>query len=405
MDTLKQQILDFVDHDYDYLVSLRREFHRHPEIGCEEHWTAARIEAELDALSLPHHRLGGTGVVAYLDGEGEGPRAMTPVGQPRCMALRADIDALPLQEKRETPYKSEIPGMMHACGHDVHITSLIGAARCLAALKKQFTGRIILVFQPGEENGYGGKLMVDEGAVEGANCSFGFHVAPELLCGTLGLVPGPNNAAVDWFRIYIQGTGAHVAYPHQGADALYMAAQIVVNAQALVTRMHDPVEGLLIGFGKLEAGVAYNVVADSAYLEGTIRSLNPETREKTVARLNKLVEDTAALYGGSARVEWEETATMLINQPEAVAQARQVAASLFGPECLVDRKPALIGDDMSEFINAAGGCYAFIGTQNPARPETAHPLHHICLDVDEEVFKTSVPLMAGYALTYMRGEV
>ena len=247
--------------------------------------------------------------------------------------------------------------------------------------------------------------MVDEGAVKGATTSFGFHIAPELDCGTLAIMPGGNNASVDWFKIAIKGVGAHVAYPHQGADALYMAAQIVVAAQALVTRMSDPVDALLIGFGSLKAGVAYNIVADEALLEGTIRSLDPERRRITVAKLEELVRNTAQLYGGSATIEWDVNAKMLINEKESVLRARQVAASLFGPEKLVERKPALIGDDMSEFIDEVGGCYAFIGTRNPERPETAHPLHHVCLDVDEDVFKVSVPIMAGYALAYMRGEV
>lgn len=405
MEALKQDILDFVNHDYDDLVSLRRDFHRHPEIGGEEHWTAARIEQELEQLGLPYRRVGGTGVVAWLEGAGKEPPALTEAGKPRSMALRADIDALPLQEQNPSPYQSEIPGFMHACGHDVHTTSLIGAARVLCAFRERFAGRVIFVFQPGEENGYGGKVMVDEEAVDGATSSFGFHIAPELKRGTLALVPGPNNASVDWFRIRIHGTGAHVAYPHQGADALYMAAQVVVAAQALVTRLSDPTDSLLIGFGKLEAGVAYNVVAGEAILEGTIRSLDPERRRSTVAKLEELVQNIAKLYGGSAEIEWDVNAKMLINEADAVRRARRTAVSLFGEEVLAERKPALIGDDMSEFIEAVGGCYAFIGTQNPKRPETALPLHHVCLDVDEEVFKISVPLLAAHTLAYMRGEV
>lgn len=405
MKPLEKEILNFVEQDFDYLRALRRDLHRHPEIGGEEHWTAARIEEELDKLGLSHHRLGGTGVVSRIDGRGKGALALTRSGKPRSMVLRADIDALPLQEQNPSAYQSERPGFMHACGHDVHTASLIGAARVLCALGDHFAGRVILVFQPGEENGYGGKVMVDEGAVEGATNSFGFHIAPELKVGTLAVVPGPNNASVDWFRIRIHGTGAHVAYPHQGADALYMAAQIVVAAQALVTRLSDPTDSLLIGFGKLEAGAAYNIVAGDALLEGTIRSLDPERRRITVAKLEELVQNTAKLYGGSAEIEWDVNAKMLINEAEAVHQARRTAVSLFGEAVLADRKPALIGDDMSEFIEAVGGCYAFIGTQNPKRPETSHPLHHVCLDVDEEVLKISVPLLTAYTLGYMRGEL
>lgn len=405
MKGLERKIIEFVEKDYEYLVDLRRDFHRHPEIGGEEHWTAARIEEELDKLNMSHQRLAGTGVVAYVDGAGQEETPLAANDAPRSMLLRADIDGLPLTEQHESAYQSEIPGRMHACGHDVHTTSLLGTARALMAFRDSFSGRIILVFQPGEENGYGGKEMVDEGAADGATTSFGFHIAPEISRGCLAICEGANNASVDWFRISIEGTGAHVAYPHQGADALYMAAQIIVNAQSLVTRLHDPAEGLLLGFGRIESGVAYNVVADQALIEGTIRALDPETRRRTMERLENLVHHTASLYGGKARIEWQVNARMLINEKAAVKRAKQVATSLFGAEQLRDRKPAMIGDDMSEFIEAAGGCYAFIGTGDPARQETLHPLHHVCLDVDEKVFKISVPLMTAYALEYMRGEV
>ena len=405
MNKLERQIMELTDRDLDVLVSLRREFHRHPEIGREEHWTAARIEEELDKLGLPHHRCAETGVVAFADGTAESPVPLTEDGRPRCMALRADIDALPLTERRESPYKSEIPGWMHACGHDVHLTSLLGAARVLRACRDLYAGRILLVFQPSEENGFGGRRMVEEGAVAGATRCFGFHIAPELKCGTLALMEGANNASVDWFRMTIKGEGTHAAYPHQGADALYIAAQVVVAAQALVTRMNDPAQPLLLGFGRLEAGTTYNVVADRAVLEGTIRALDPEVRKNIIRRLEQLLQDTAALYGGTASAEWDVNGEMLINTAEAVREARKTAVSLFGEDRLVFRKPALIGDDMSDYINAVSGCYAFIGTQDPGRPDTAHPLHHACLDVDEDVFKVSVPMTAAYALEYMRGEI
>ena len=405
MDGMKQKIVSYLEEDYDYLRELRRDFHRFPEIGEKEYKTAARIKAELDKLGLPFHSVAGTGVVAYLDGRREEAVPLDSAGRPRCLALRADIDALPLTEGRESPYKSQNPGCMHACGHDVHMTSLIGTARILNRLRDSFSGRIILVFQPGEENGYGGKTMVEAGAVAGATRCFGFHIAPELMRGTMAVVPGSNNASVDWFRIRIRGTGSHVAYPHQGADALYMASQIVVAAQSLVTRMCNPTEGLLLSFGRAEAGTAYNVVADQATLEGTIRALNPVYRSLLIEKLTELVHHTAALYGGSAEMEWAENGAMLINTPEAVKEVRLVAKALLGEDKLVERKPALIGDDMSEFINAVSGCYAFIGTQNPERPETAYPLHHVLMDVDEEVFKVSVPVTAAYALAYMRGEI
>ena len=168
MNRLQQQICGHVEKDFETLVALRRTFHRHPETGQEEFWTAARIEEELDKLGLPHHRCAGTGIVAYVDGTGEGPAVCGEDGRPRCMALRADIDALPVTEQHESAYKSGIPGRMHACGHDVHLTSLLGTARTLCAFRDRFSGRIILLFQPDEEHGFGAARMVAEGAVRGA---------------------------------------------------------------------------------------------------------------------------------------------------------------------------------------------------------------------------------------------
>ena len=405
MNDLERQISDFVEKDFDALVSLRRDFHRHPEVGQQEYRTAARIEEELDKLGLPHYRCAGTGVVAFVDGTAEGPAILNGAGKPRCMALRADIDALPLEEQHDSAYKSETPGRMHACGHDVHLTSLLGTARVLCAFRDRFAGRVILLFQPDEEHGYGALQMVEAGAVKDATRCFGFHIAPEFTVGTLAVPDGACNASVDRFAMTIRGETTHIAYPHQGADALYMAAQVVVAAQSLVTRMSDPVTPLLIGFGRLEAGTAYNIGAGTAVLEGTIRTLDEALRQKTILRLEQLLQSTVALYGGTASVEWREFTKVQRNDADAVRQARQVAASLFGEDCLAYRRPAMIGEDMSEFIDAVGGCFAFIGTQDPERPETAHPLHHSCLDVDENVFKVSVPMTAAYALAYMRREV
>ena len=405
MNELEKQICAFVEKDFDTLVALRREFHRHPEVGQNEYWTQTRIEEELDKLGLEHCRCAGTGIVAYVDGTGERPAVCSEAGKPRCMALRADIDALPQTEQHESAYKSEIPGRMHACGHDVHMTSLIGTARTLCAFRDRFSGRVILLFQPDEEHGFGAARMVAEGAVRSATRCFGFHIAPEFKVGTLAVPEGACNASVDRLVITVRGKATHIAYPHQGADALYMAAQIVVAAQSLVTRMSDPVTPLLIGFGKLEAGTAYNIGAETAVLEGTVRALDEDLRQQTIARLEQLVQSTVSLYGGTATVEWGDFTKVQSNTPEAVREARQVAASLFGEDCLAFRKPAMIGEDVAEFIDAVGGCFAFIGTQDPKRPETAHPLHHSCLDVDENVFKVSVPMTAAYALAYMRGEV
>lgn len=212
----------------DYLVSIRREFHQHPELSMQEFRTAQRIEEELDRLGIPHTRVGETGVLGTLRGEKEGGRAVV---------LRADIDALPIEETHECAYRSQNPGVMHACGHDAHAACLLGGAKILAEHRDAFGGEVRLVFQPAEEIGQGAKPFIAAGVLDGAERVFGLHTAHDLRSGTVGLKPGLNNAAVDHFRIEVHGKSTHVSTPHLGTDALYIASQIVVAVQGLVTRM------------------------------------------------------------------------------------------------------------------------------------------------------------------------
>ena len=300
MTDLQKVLYEQVLADHDYVVTLRRDFHRHPELGKEEFETAAAIERELDRIGVSHRRVAGTGVCAEILGTAPAK------GEPRCIALRADIDALPVQQENEVPYKSLCPGKMHACGHDGHNASLIGAARILQANRDRFSGKVILTWQPGEEIGYGARILIDEGDIDEAGRSFGVHIAPNVPVGAMVLMPGPNNASVDWFRIRVHGLSAHVSTPELGVDAAYIASQIVVAAQALITRRTSPMDNVLIGIGKIRAGTAYNVIAQEAELEGTIRVFTPELRRLTRARLEALAKQTAELFGGTVELEWND---------------------------------------------------------------------------------------------------
>ena len=246
----------------DKLIALRREFHRAPELGLHEYHTAARIERELDRCGIPHERVGETAVAGHLTGNGNGSGLVV---------LRADIDALPIQETNDVPYRSQTPGMMHACGHDAHTTCLLGAAKVLSAHRADFGGEVRFLFQPAEEIGQGARPLIAAGMLDGAQRVFGLHTASDLPAGTVGVKPGANNAGVDHFIIRIHGKSAHVSTPQLGVDALYIASELVVALQSIVTRMTSPVEPVLIGVGKLNAGTAYNAVAETAVLEGTTR--------------------------------------------------------------------------------------------------------------------------------------
>ena len=400
MTETQQFLYNEVLRDHEYIVNLRRWFHRHPELAKEEFETQKAIEQELDKLGLAHRRIAGTGVYAEIEG------TAPDKGEKRCIVLRADIDALPITQENAPEYRSLNEGRMHACGHDGHNASLIGAARVLSRNRDRFSGKIIFTWQPGEEIGYGARPIVDSGAIDEAGRSFGVHVASNVPVGSVVLMPGPNNASVDWFRIRVHGLGAHVSTPELGVDAAYIASQIVVGAQALVTRRTSPMDNVLIGIGKISAGTAYNVVAQEAELEGTIRVMTPELRKATKARLEALAKQTAALYGGTAEVEWADFTSPLINDVQAAAEAQQTAAALFGKEHVItSRLPSLGGDDFAEYILRVPGVYAYIGSANPANPDTCVAQHNSHFDIDEDALTVAAALYTCYAADYLNGKV
>ena len=372
------------------LIALRRELHQHPELGLQEHRTARRIEEELDKLGITHERVGETGVLATLRGEKAGG----------VTALRADIDALPIQETNNLPYASQTPGVMHACGHDAHTACLLTAAKLLAAHRAELRGEVRLLFQQAEEIGQGARQFVRAGALQGTERVFGLHTAYDLPAGSVGLKPGLNNASVDHFTVTILCRGAHVSTPELGVDALYIAAQTVVAAQALVTRCSSPVEPVILGIGKLNAGTTYNSVAEQAVFEGTTRTVSQESRRRMQELLDAAAQNTAAIYGGTAEIVWEDFASPLLNTPEVCTEAAALVTAL-GGQVITDRKLSLSGDDFAEFLLEVPGAYAYLGTGNPAKPGTLVPNHNGNFDIDEDVLPLGAALYAAYAARNM----
>ena len=389
-------IREEIERDRDYLVSLRRYFHQHPETACEEFLTADRIEAELKAIGLKPKRVAETGVYAEIKGTAKGPD--------KTIVLRADIDALPVTEKHDCSYKSLVEGKMHACGHDAHTTGLIGAARYMAKHTDQFTGTVRLTFQAGEEIGYGARIFIDNGYLDGADRSFGVHAASNIPVGKVSLTPGPNNASVDWFRITVTGKGAHIASPQAGIDALYVASQIVIAAQAIVTKINSPTDNLLLGIGKLTAGRAYNVIADEAKIEGTIRAASLNSRTLTKKKLEEVAIGIAQPFGASVSFEWKDNTSPLINDKEATKEAQIVGERLFGKENIITDRPfSLGGDDFAEYIIKVPGVYAYVGTANSERPETLVAHHDCMFDIDEDSLTIMACLYAAYSIDFLNG--
>lgn len=388
-------LLQEAEREFLYAQELRREFHQHPEIAREEYRTAKRIEAELRSFGLITRRVAETGVYAEIKGKGTGEKTIL---------LRADIDALPVNEEHQCPYQSKNPGKMHACGHDAHTAALLTAAKILSRHRDDFGGTVRLVFQPGEEIGYGARVFVGEGCAEGADRCFGVHTTSDVPVGKVVIMPGPNNAGVDWFRISVNGKSAHVSTPEQGVDALFIASCIVTGAQAITTRRFNPMEPIIIGIGTLQAGSAYNVVAEKAVMEGTIRTMTRNTREAVKAELEQLAKGTAQLYGGSAEIHWEDFTSPLVNDAVASAEAARTAKEIFGEKNVItSRTPSLGGDDFAEFILKVPGVYAYIGTANESLPETLVSHHNGYFDIDEQAILVAAKLYTAYAVDFLQG--
>lgn len=385
-----------VQQTQEYIIRYRRYFHQHPELSLQEYHTAETLEKELERLGIAHKRIGETGVLGIIHGQR---------GNGRVVALRADMDALPIQETGKSVYCSQRENVMHACGHDAHTACLLGAAKILQESRKGFAGEVRLIFQPAEEIGKGAFPFIEQGALEGVSRVMGLHIAPGLPCGTVGITPGLNNAAVDHFKILVHGKSAHVSAPQLGVDALYTASQIVVALQALVTRRTSPTEPVIIGIGKLSSGTSYNIVAEEAELEGTTRTVSLEMRAQIKEQINTAVRNIADAYGAQADVIWTDIASPVINDEGVCAELAGVVGSVYGGRCpVVRRELSLGGDNFAEFLLQVPGAYLSLGTGNPEKPQTLHSLHHNALDIEENALVIGTGLYVQAAFWWLSAE-
>lgn len=387
---------DYVVKNREYITEMRRYFHAHPEVSLKEYNTCKKIEEELDKMGIPHRRVGETGVYGWIDGKGNS-------GKDKVMVLRADIDALAMEDLKEVSYCSKEEGVCHACGHDAHIATLLGAAKILKEKEQDFGGQVRLFFQQAEEIGQGARIFVKEGLMEGATRVFGAHVSSKLDSGTVSLTAGPQNASCDYFKIKVTGKGAHVSTPQLGIDAVYVASQIVVALQSIVARNTDPLETVVVGVGVLRAGTQYNIVAEHAEIEGTTRSFSKAVREFTNERVKTIAKQTAALYGAEAEVEFQGFANPLINDEEAVEEVTEVAKQVMEEKNIISNFEKMLGaDDFADFLQETKGMYAFVGTRNKEKPNTASAHHHGLFDIDEEGLLLSCNLYVDYALQILK---
>lgn len=378
-----------VEQEREYIIALRRWFHSHPELSLKEYRTAEKIEEELDILGIPHKRVGETGVLAVLC-------HIVNEATAKKIVLRADMDALPITEKSHTNYKSKNPGVMHACGHDAHVASLLGAARILKAEEENLNGTVVFIFQQAEEIGGGAKQFIQTGCLKDADRILGIHMQPGLPTGTVSVKSGECSASVDYFKITVHGKSAHVSTPHLGVDAIYIASQIVVSIQSVIARGLNPLEVGIIGIGTLEAGNSYNIVANEAVLEGTIRAFNEETRAFLNQRVQEIAKSTAELYGASVEIVFKDYTSPLVNDEEAAAEVERLGVELLGRKQVLTNQPrTMLGDDFAEYLKEVKGLFLFVGSAGGV--DTSYPLHHEQFDLDETAILIATEFYVGYA--------
>jgi amidohydrolase len=381
------------------LVAWRRHLHAHPELSFQERETAAYVAKTLRGFGVEvQEGVADTGVVGIIDGALPLPEGATR--DACCTALRADMDALPIVEANEVPYRSQNEGVMHACGHDVHTASLLGAAHILQGMRDRFAGTVKLIFQPGEERFPGGaSLMIRDGVLENPAPSsvLGQHVHPPLEAGCVGFRPGPYMASADELYFRVIGQGGHAAHPHLLVDPVLMSSHLILQLQRVVARLKRPDQPAVLSIGRVIAEGATNVVPNLVTMDGTFRSFDPELRKKAHEAIRAACRGTAESFGGHIEVDIKVGYPSLYNNEALTARLRAWAGEYLGPDKVVDLEISMGAEDFAYYSQAGEACFWRLGTGNAERGITS-PIHTPTFDIDESALKTGAGLMAWFAL-------
>ena len=383
------------------LVLWRRDFHRFPELGFKEKRTSSAIAEKLTAWGIPHQTgIAETGIVATIVGTKQGnnqtlvKEIKKTKGLGKVFAIRADMDALPIQEENIVSYKSQIDGLMHACGHDGHTAIALGTAKYLWEHRDRFFGTVKVIFQPAEEGPGGAKPMIAAGVLENpqVDAMIGLHLWNNLPLGTVGVRAGALMAATEYFHCKIIGRGGHGALPQQTIDSILVAAQVVNTIHTIVSRNISPLESAVISIGEFHAGTATNIIADSAQISGTVRFFNPEVGIKLALRLEEAIAGVCAAHGATYELKYTKLYPPVINDQAIAELVRSVAENVVEtPAGIVPECQTMGGEDMSFFLEAVPGCYFFLGSANPDKG-LAYPHHHPRFNFDETVLATGVEI-------------
>ncbi|SKC38790.1 M20 metallopeptidase family protein [Maledivibacter halophilus] len=387
-------VLNLAEEIKEWLIEVRRDFHMNPEFGMEEYRTSRRIVKYLEEMGIEYKKgVANTGVVGIIRGKENG----------KTVALRADMDALPIEEKNQVSYKSKIKGKMHACGHDAHMTILLGAARLLEDMKDDLKGNVKLFFQPAEETVGGAKPMIQEGVMENPKVDvvFGLHVAPEIPAGEIGIRYGKMNASSDTMKIVIKGESTHGAYPHSGVDAIVIAGHVITGLQTIVSRNIDPRNSAVVTLGAIEGGSRGNIIANKVEMIGTIRTLDPETRKKVINRIKKIVEDISQSLDGKGEVIIEEGYPHLINDDDIVNIVKENAGKILGEDKVRIIESSSLGvEDFAYFLQKAPGAFCRLGCGNVEKG-IIHDGHNCNFDIDEDCLSIGVALQVQNVISIL----
>jgi amidohydrolase len=388
---IKEKIQQLAKTIFGDVVANRRHIHANPELSFEEYKTSAFVAAQLDALGIPYQKMADTGLVALIKGAKPSDKVI---------ALRADMDALPILEANDVPYKSKNEGVMHACGHDVHTSSLLGTAKILTELKNDFGGTVKLIFQPAEERLPGGaSIMIKEGVLENPKPAaiLGQHVMPLIDAGKVGFRPGKYMASTDEIYVTVKGKGGHGAQPQQNIDPVIITAHMLVALQQIVSRFADPKLPTVLSFGKVIANGATNVIPNEVYLEGTFRTLDEKWRKEAHIKMKKLAEGLVESMGGTVDFNIVNGYPFLVNEPQLTLAAKGHAEDYLGKENVLDLDLWMAAEDFSYYSQVADACFYRLGIRNEARGITSS-VHTPTFDIDEKALETSTGLMAYLAL-------
>ncbi|WP_270182360.1 M20 metallopeptidase family protein [Alkalihalobacillus sp. CinArs1] len=373
------------------IIEMRRHLHRNPEVSGEERNTATFICNKLSEYGIPFvSGIAGNGIKGIIDGGKSGPT----------VALRADIDALPIDEKTSCEFTSTTDGVMHACGHDAHTAMLLGAAKLLVERKEEISGKILLVFQPSEEDAPvgGSQPMMDDGLFEDdePDVIFGQHVWPDLPVGQIGISDREMMGASDRFKVTFRGKGGHASMPHQTTDAIMIANTAIMQLQSIVSRNIDPLQSAVLTVGKIEAGYRYNVIADTAVIEGTIRTFDPSVRKQMKERFYQVIESSSASMGGEAIIDYVEGYPATINHERWAKRVRETARKHYGEEAVPSVNPSLGGEDFSRYLHRYPGAFFWLGVMpDSGKP---FPLHDPYFELNEKALSIGVKMLANVAV-------